>query len=111
MASQNQTHTLQNKRSRALRLAIYDVDSGSFAAMGLSKYGVDFTDYGWFADGSSFWFVARKNERSKLYVCRNTSEVMEVETPAGTVTGLEFDRSSSFTFTAVLLSTKGLKHA
>ncbi|MEM1948670.1 MAG: S9 family peptidase [Candidatus Caldarchaeum sp.] len=77
-------------------LAIYDIDSSSFTTMGLSKYGVDFTDFGWLSDGGVFWFVARRNGRSKLYVRKDGGDVAEVETPVGTITGIEVDRTGSF---------------
>lgn len=70
-------------------LAIYDVDSDTTTYLGLSSYGVDFTDFSWLTD-EGVWFVARFNGRSRLYVVKNGVREIDV---GGTITGIEVNES------------------
>ncbi|MCS7127235.1 MAG: S9 family peptidase [Thaumarchaeota archaeon] len=76
-------------------IAVHDLESESTQLLGLSGYGVDFTDFGWLGEGGDVWFAAKRRGRTRLCVRRRDGSVEELPATEGTLSGVSFDGSGS----------------
>jgi dipeptidyl aminopeptidase/acylaminoacyl peptidase len=77
-------------------LAIFDTSADTTTFLHLSKFGMDFPNFDWMADGKGIWFVAAKNGRTKLYMYKFGGKPVEIPVPEGMISNIKLDKSNSF---------------